>query len=113
VYLDSAGANDLSTAIAVLAERGRMVLIAAIQPQPVLPVIPLFQKTGSIRGFVISTATVSELAAAAGEVNRLMAGGRLRSRRIVHRPLAELADVHRQMESGELHGQRVVIDVSA
>lgn len=112
VYLDSAGVNDLSAAVAVLAERGRIVLMAALQRQPVVPVLALFQKTGSIRGFVISRATESELAAAAGEVNRLIAGGRLRSRRTVHRPLAELADVHRQMESGELSGQRVVIDVA-
>jgi NADPH:quinone reductase-like Zn-dependent oxidoreductase len=111
VYLDSAGANDLSGAVSVLAERGRIVLMAAIDRQPVVPVLGLFQKTGSIRGFVISRATVSELAAAAGEVNRLMSAGRLRSRHTVHRPLAELADVHRQMESGELRGQRVVIDV--
>jgi 2-desacetyl-2-hydroxyethyl bacteriochlorophyllide A dehydrogenase len=110
VYLDCAGANDLSAAVAVLAERGRIVLLSGTQ-QPVLPVAALFQKTGAIRGFVISTATVSELSAAAGEVNRLIASGRLRTRRTVHRPLAELAQVHRQLESGELHGHRVIIDV--
>jgi 2-desacetyl-2-hydroxyethyl bacteriochlorophyllide A dehydrogenase len=110
VYLDCAGANDLSAAVAVLAERGRIVILSGTQ-QPVLPVASLFQKTGSIRGFVISSATVSELAAAAGEVNGLMAGGRLRTRRTVDSPLAELAEVHRQLASGDLHGQRVVIDV--
>jgi NADPH:quinone reductase-like Zn-dependent oxidoreductase len=111
VYLDAAGANELSAAVGMLAERGRIVTLSGTQ-KPVLPVTALFQKTGSIRGFVISTATVSELAAAAGEVNRLMSGGRLRTRRTVTRPLAELADVHRQIESGELRSQRVVVDVS-
>jgi 2-desacetyl-2-hydroxyethyl bacteriochlorophyllide A dehydrogenase len=111
VYFDCAAVNDLSAGVAVLAERGRMVILSGIQ-QPVLPVTTLFQKTGSIRGFVISTATVSELAAAAGEVNRLMTRGRLRTRRSVNRNLSELADVHRQLESGELRGTRVVVDVN-
>ena len=111
VYFDCAAVNDLSAAVAVLAERGRIVILSGLQ-QPVLPVTTLFQKTGSIRGFVISTATVSELAAAAGEVNRLMMRGRLRTRRSINRKLSELAEVHRQLESGELRGSRVVVDVS-
>ena len=110
VYFDSAGANDLSAAVRVLAERGRIVLISGTQ-RPELSVAPLFQKTGSIRGFVISRATVPELAAAAREVNRLMAGGRLRARSTVDRPLAELGDLHRQLETGELRGRRVVVEV--
>jgi NADPH:quinone reductase-like Zn-dependent oxidoreductase len=111
IYMDCAGANALSTAVAVLAERGRIVLLSGAQAQPVLPATTLFQKTGSIHGFVISQATVSELGAAAGAVNRLMSGGRLRTRHTVNRPLAELAEVHRQVESGELRGRRVVIDI--
>jgi NADPH:quinone reductase-like Zn-dependent oxidoreductase len=109
VYLDSAAANDLSTAVAMLAERGRLLVLSGTQ-QPVLPVTTLFQKTGSIRGYVISRATVSELAAAAHEVNRLLAAG-LRTRRTVTRALADMADVHRQHEAGELRGVRVIIDV--
>ena len=113
VYIDSSGHNELTFAIDLLAERGRIVLFAGAKVQPVLPVIALFQKSGSIHGFVISDATTAELAAAAREVNRLLAVGLLRSRHAEQRALSDIALVHSAMERGELHGRRVVLEVTA
>jgi NADPH:quinone reductase-like Zn-dependent oxidoreductase len=103
----------LTFAIDLLAERGRIVLFAGAKLQPALPVIALFQKSGSIHGFVISDATTAELAAAAREVNRLLAVGLLRSRHVEQRTLSDIALVHSAMERGELHGRRVVLEVTA
>jgi NADPH:quinone reductase-like Zn-dependent oxidoreductase len=111
VYVDSSGRSDMTLAVDLLAQRGRIVLFAGARSQPVLPVIALFQKSGSIHGFVISDATTAELAAAAREVNRLLAARRLRSRLTEQRPLAEIAQVHQQLERGELQGRRVILAV--
>jgi NADPH:quinone reductase-like Zn-dependent oxidoreductase len=63
----------------------------------------------SVTGFVISHATVTELAEAAGAVNRLLAAGRVAPREVVSMPLSAVGEAHRMLEEGELRGRRVVI----
>ncbi|MFJ3200191.1 NADPH:quinone reductase [Streptomyces sp. NPDC086989] len=109
VHIDTSGTNDLAGAVALLAPRGRIVLLAGARSQPVLPAGPLYMKDGSVVGFVISHATSAELAEAAGAINRLLANGRLRARSIERAPLSDAARTHRRIEDGELHGSRVVL----
>jgi NADPH:quinone reductase-like Zn-dependent oxidoreductase len=111
VHVDTSGRSELTFAIDVLAERGRIILFAGSRSQPALPVIPLFQKSGSIHGFVISDATTAELAAAAREINRLLAAGRPSARHVERRPLSDAAEIHRQMEGAELRERRVVLTI--
>jgi len=113
LFLDTSGENDLVTAVGVLAHRGRIVLLAGARTCPVLPAGALYMKDGTIAGFVISHATVAELAQAAEHINRLLPTGRLRSRVVEELPLASAADVHRRLENGELHGRRTVLHVRA
>ncbi|MEU6868706.1 NADPH:quinone reductase [Streptomyces sp. NPDC046876] len=109
VHIDTSGTNDLSTAVEVLAHRGRIVLLAGARSQPVLPAGPLYMKDGAVAGFVISHATTAELAEAAVAINRLLANGRLRARSIERVPLSQAARTHRRIEDGDLHGSRVVL----
>lgn len=109
VFIDTSGTNDLTTAVGVLAARGRIVLLAGARSRPVLPVGPLYMKDCSIAGFVISHATSGELAEAAVTINRLFAAGRLRPRSVERLPLSAAAEVHRRMERGELHGRRALL----
>ncbi|MGW4688448.1 NADPH:quinone reductase [Streptomyces sp. NPDC004244] len=109
VHIDTSGTNDLSTAVEVLAPRGRIVLLAGARSRPVLPAGPLYMKDGAVVGFVISHATTAELAEAAVAINRLMANGRLRARSVERAPLSDAARTHRRIEAGELHGSRVVL----
>jgi NADPH:quinone reductase-like Zn-dependent oxidoreductase len=109
VYLDTSGHDDLATMVDLLAPRGRIVLLAGMRGEPVLPVDKLYTKDCSIRGFVISRATTAELTDAAGTVNRLLVSGRLRARTTEILPLRAAAEAHRQMEQGQLHGRRVVL----
>lgn len=109
LYLDTAGVNDLSTAVDLLAFRGRIVLLAGAATRPELPVGPLYMKDGAVLGFVISRATSAELAAAAGATNRLLAAGLLRPRAVETAPLAQAGAAHRRMEAGELRGRRLVL----
>ncbi|MFF8593595.1 NADPH:quinone reductase [Streptomyces sp. NPDC015220] len=109
VHVDTSGHNDLRTAVALLAHRGRIVLMSGARDEPVLPAGPLYMKDGSVRGFAISHATVAELAGAADAVNEALAAGGLRPRAVEHRAMSEAAEIHRRMERGELHGRRVVL----
>ncbi|MFI5485502.1 NADPH:quinone reductase [Micromonospora echinaurantiaca] len=109
VYLDTAGRNELESVVDLLARRGRIVLLAGGAARPVLPVGALYQNDRAVVGFVISHATVAELAEAAGMVNRMLAAGRLAPRETVPLPLSATGEAHRRCEQGELRGKRVVI----
>lgn len=113
VYVDTAGFPSLAYATGLLAHRGRIVLLAESKydETPPLPVRDLYTKDGSIIGFVISLATVAELADAARTVNRLLAAGRLRAREVERLPLSAAADAHSRMERREvLGGTRMVLE---
>lgn len=109
LYVDCAGANDLETAVTLLAPRGRIVLLAGSATRPVLPVGPLYTNDCSIAGFVISHATTEELAAAAENLNILLPTGRLTPRAVEEQPLSATAETHKRLERGELHGRRVIL----
>ena len=59
----------------------------------------------SLRGFVISNASVSELAEAAPLINRLLAQGVLRVRVAKVMTLADAAQAHRIVELGQVKGR--------
>ena len=109
VWLDTWGSGDLERAVDLLAVRGRVVLLAGAADRPVLPAGPLYMKDGSVRGFIISRAGTAELADAATAVNNLLAGGRLRPRRVESLPLSATAEAHRRVESAPSHGTRIVL----
>lgn len=108
LWIDTSGRNDLTAALTALSERGRVVLIAGTQQPVPLPVRPLYWKSCTVGGFVISRATILELAQAAHTVNRLLADGRLRSRRRRDAPLTELPALHTAVERGERRTRPVV-----
>jgi NADPH:quinone reductase-like Zn-dependent oxidoreductase len=109
LVVECAGVNDLEALVGRLARRGRIVLLAGAATRPVLPVGPLYMNDCSIAGFVISHATVTELADVAAEINRLLTSGVLRPRAVEELPLSEARRTHERMENGELHGRRVVL----
>ncbi|KAB8159535.1 zinc-binding dehydrogenase [Streptomyces sp. 3MP-14] len=113
LVVDAAGRNDLAWAVELLARRGRLVLLAGAGTRPTLPVGAFYRNDLTVRGFVISNATVDELAEAAAGVNRLLALGRLSSRRATVRPLSAIVDEHRRVEDGTAHGRRVALRTSA
>lgn len=109
VYLDTSGHQDLEAAVDLLARRGRIIVMAALDTESRLPVRAFYQRDGSVAGFVISNASVKELAAAAGRINQLLADGSLAPHAVEELTLKEAAEAHRRLEAGEARGRRLVL----
>jgi NADPH:quinone reductase-like Zn-dependent oxidoreductase len=112
VYWDTSGRGNLAHAIEAVRLRGRILLSAGqVEPLPVSS-WQLYTHDISLRGFVISRATVTELADAAQLINLLLDSGQLIARIADQLPLARAADAHRRVEAGEVSG-RLVLRVPA
>ncbi|MFD7732303.1 NADPH:quinone reductase [Kitasatospora phosalacinea] len=107
--VDTSARNDLEADVALLARRGRIVVLSGLRTRPVLPVGPLYLIDGSVRGFAISHATVDELRAAADRINELLARGLLRPPAVTELPLARAADAHALLEGGGARGKLVLL----
>ncbi|QKV97012.1 NADPH:quinone reductase [Streptomyces sp. NA02950] len=108
LYIDTYGGNDLTGAVNLLAPRGRVILLAGLRTRRELPIGPLYVKDCSITGFAISRAAVTELAEAAGAVNRLLADGSLRPPLTELLPLSAAAEAHRRLEAGGVRGKIIL-----
>lgn len=108
VHWDTSGHHDVERAVDLLAQGGRLVVMAGPTARPTLPVGPFYFKNARMVGFVISKARVEELAEAAVTINRMLAAGALATRVSEVLPLARTAEVHRRMEEGRVRGRTVL-----
>jgi NADPH2:quinone reductase len=99
VYWDTSGKPDFDQAVSRVARRGRIVVMAGLAARPAFPVGPFYVEDCSMHGFAITNADETELRAAADEINRWLAGGRLRVRIDRVLPLAKAAEAHRLVEA--------------
>lgn len=104
VYWETQREPDFDRAVATLAEGGRMVVMAGRDARPPFPVGPFYVKGCSLHGFVMFKATHAEQAAAAADVNRWLAAGRLRIPIDRVLPLARTAEAHALQEAATLGG---------
>ena len=101
-------------AVAMLAEAGRMVIMAGRDARPAFPVGPFYVKGCTLSGFVMFKADSHRQAAAAVDINRWLASGRLRVPIDRVLPLESTAEAHRLQEqstvglSGALAGKLVI-----
>lgn len=108
VHVDTSGRHDLGTAVELLARGGRVVLLAGTGARATLPVGPLYVKDGRLLGFVISNASVADLAEAARAIGTLLAADALPARIAGVLPLREAAEAHRRLEAGHVRGRLVL-----
>jgi NADPH2:quinone reductase len=92
---------DLDAAVTLLAEGGRIVLMAGREARPAFPVGPFYVKQARLLGFVMFKASWQEQAAAAADLGRWLAGG-LRAPIGTVLPLPETAAAHRLQEEGTI-----------
>jgi NADPH2:quinone reductase len=114
VYWETQRDPAFDTAVALLADAGRMVVMAGRDARPAFPVGPFYVKGLRLHGFAMFKATPQRQAAAAADVNRWLAAGRLRPSIDRVLPLAATAEGHALQEAntvgrtGVLAGKIVV-----
>lgn len=98
VYFDTSGHQDFDSTIPLLAQGGRVIVMAGLSGHTALPVGALYTRDASLRGFAISNASAADLAAGAVGINALLATGELRGRISARLPLREAARAHQLQE---------------
>ncbi|MFH5227875.1 NADPH:quinone reductase [Antrihabitans spumae] len=98
------------TDIDLLAERGRLLVIAGARTQVDFALGALYMRSRSIHGFAISTATPDELAEAAAILDAVLVDGTVTPRRVEVLPLAAAAAAHKRIERDGQHGTRILLE---
>jgi NADPH2:quinone reductase len=103
VWYETQREPDFVRTVDLMAQRGRIVIMAGRQAQPIFPVGPFYVKGLSLSGFAMFNATSAEQRRCAEDVNRWLAEGKLRP--LIGRtlPLSEAAGAHRLLEENTLH----------
>jgi NADPH2:quinone reductase len=102
LYWETVREPDFDKIVSYLAERGRIILMAGRDARPPFPVGPFYVKGCSLAGFVMFKATAGEQRAAADDINRWLASGKLKANISRILPLAEAAQAHRLQEQNTL-----------
>src|SRR5699024_9148428 len=76
VWWDPSGSYDFDRCVPLLAQGGRVIVMAGMQAAPRLPIGDLYTRDASVLGFAISNASAADLAEAAQAINRMLATGR-------------------------------------
>lgn len=114
VWWETLREPNFERTVPLLAMRGRMIVMAGRDARPTFPVGPFYVKDCSLFGFAMFNSTVEEVRAAAEDINRWMAEGKLKARIDRAMPLSETAQAHRLQEestiqkSGALAGKIVL-----
>jgi NADPH2:quinone reductase len=106
---DTSGRPDFDRAVARAARGGRIVVMAGMGTRPPFPVGPFYVKGCAMVGFTVTYAAEEDVRACNGEVNRWLAGGRLRVRIDRVLPLAQAADAHRLVEGAAPLAGKIVL----
>ena len=102
VFWETTREPNFDAIVPLLAERGRIVLMAGREARPVFPVGPFYVKGCSLHGFVMFKATPDEQRRCADDINRWLSSGQLRPAIGKVFPLAEAAAAHKLQELNTL-----------
>lgn len=117
VFWETRREPDFDTAVELLADRGRMVLMAGRDARPEFPVGPFYVKECSLHGFVMFKATAVEMQAAAEDINHWFVQKKLTANIGKTLTLDQAAEAHRLQESATLEGDgsltgKIVVSLS-
>lgn len=104
VYWETTREPNFERIVALLAERGRAIIMAGRDAMPPFPVGPFYVKGCSLHGFAMFKATPEEQQAAADDINRWLVSGDYRPAIDRVMPLGEAAAAHRLQEENTIGG---------
>ncbi len=102
VWWETLREPNFDRTIALLAPRGRMILMAGREAKPSFPVGPFYVKGCSLHGFAMFAATPAEQKHAANEINRWLGEDKLKPNIGRIFPLDQAAEAHRLQEENTL-----------
>ncbi len=105
VFWETLREPDFDLAVASLAERGTMILMAGRTARPAFPVGPFYVKGCSLKGFVMFKASPAEQQSASSDINHWMTSGKLKAKIDRVLPLSQAAEAHRLQEENTVNGQ--------
>lgn len=103
VWYETQREPDFMKTVPLMARRGRMIVMAGRQAQPVFPVGPFYVKDLSLFGFAMFNAPPDEQRRCAEDIARWLAEKKLRVTIGRAFPLAETAAAHRLLEENTLN----------
>jgi NADPH2:quinone reductase len=102
VYWETVREPDFDKIVSLLAERGRIVLMAGRDARPPFPVGPFYVKGCSLHGFVMFKATAVEQRTCADSINQWLLAGKLKAHISRVLPLSQAAAAHKLQEENTL-----------
>lgn len=103
VWYETQREPDFFRTVELLCRRGRMIIMAGRQAQPVFPVGPFYVKDLSLYGFAMFNASPEEQRVCAEEINRWLGDKKLQPPIGRTFPFAEAAAAHRFLEDNTLN----------
>jgi NADPH2:quinone reductase len=103
IWYETQREPDLLRTVDLMAPRGRIILMAGRQAQPVFPVGPFYVKDLSLFGFAMFNASPEEQGRCAEDINKWLSDKKLHA--LIGRtfPLSEAVEAHRLQEDNTLH----------
>jgi NADPH2:quinone reductase len=102
VWYETLREPDFVRTVDLLAFRGRMIVMAGRQAQPIFPVGPFYTKDLTLYGFAMFRASPEEQRVCADDMNRWLQEGKLQPVIGVTLPLKEAAAAHRLQEENTI-----------
>ncbi|MEX0678553.1 MAG: NADPH:quinone reductase [Pirellulales bacterium] len=103
VWWETLREPNFDRTVSLLATRGRMVVMAGRDARPTFPVGPFYVKGCSLFGFAMFIFTPEEQRAAAEDINRWHAAGKLKPNIDRVLPLDQAVAAHRLQEASTIH----------
>jgi NADPH2:quinone reductase len=104
VWYETLREQDFERTINLLSVFGRIVVMAGRDARPPLPVGPFYVKSCALFGFALFNVPAAEQRAAADDINRWMAAGKLKANIDRVLPLDEVVAAHRLQEENTIGG---------
>jgi NADPH2:quinone reductase len=108
VYWETTSHFDATHALAVSALPGRMVVMAGLKQQMILPVGPFYTRNCTLYGFTVTDATREELRHYAEQINQWVMKGVLKGKIAHNLPLSQAAKAYEIYEAEDLFGKLVL-----
>ena len=103
VFWETQRHPDFNASIDLLAENGRMVVMAGRDAQPPFPVGPFYVKGCSLHGFAMFKASAADQEKCAADIANWIENGHIRANIGKRFPLSEAAKAHELQEANTIH----------